>query len=85
MTGCLPSITRANTADSAFHDSRLQNNGTANNSPFKRTDEDFYILRKYDETSQDKFEMTEIKTISVSKLVNCCISKCPLLKYVWFY
>lgn len=64
MLGCLPSITRANTADSAFHDGRVRNNGTANISPLKRTDEDFYIIRKYDRTSPSAFEMTEISNIS---------------------
>lgn len=64
---CLPSITRANTADSAFHDGRVRNNGTVNISSLKCTDEDFYIIRKYDRTSPGAFEMTEISNISAEK------------------
>ncbi len=70
ISGCLPSITRANTADSAFHENAQPSNGTAHNTPIKRTDEDFYILRKYDEKSSGKFEMAEIKTAPVSTNLN---------------
>ncbi|XP_065210757.1 sodium-dependent phosphate transporter 1 [Planococcus citri] len=60
---CLPSITRVNTDDSAFHpETRTGEKGSIPNTPLKRSDDDFYILRKYDQNSHDKFEMTEITT-----------------------
>lgn len=70
--GCLPSITRENTADSAFHVARVEDYGgnssiaTTNNSPARRIDDDFYILRKYDETTSDKIEMNVIRNSRVS-------------------
>ncbi|KAK7603055.1 hypothetical protein V9T40_003054 [Parthenolecanium corni] len=67
VLSCLPSITRENTADSAFHVARVEDYGgnssiaTTNNSPARRIDDDFYILRKYDETTSDKIEMNVIR------------------------
>ena len=65
-SGCIPSITRANTLESGFQDGRIQTNGTANSSPYKRTEDEFYIIRKYDERSTDKIEMNQVRNDSVS-------------------